>query len=123
MWWGGDPAAGVQPSWPLSPSGQPESFIQELSPCPALALSSALPVASARVPGIVFRGVGWETRVQWAPAARGEVVLACTAPLWPCAGGRGPFGQEDTAPDTLFGKETVVFIFFVKKKKKLEDFF
>lgn len=61
--------------------------------------------------------------MQWAPAARGEVVLACTAPLWPCAGGRGPFGQEDTAPDTLFGKETVVFIFFVKKKKKFRGFF
>lgn len=72
-------------------------------------------MALARVPGI--RGIRREARVQWVPAAHGKVVLACAAPLWPCAGGRGPFGQEDTAPDTLVGKETVVFIFFRKEKK------
>lgn len=60
--------------------------------------------------------------MQGVPAVHGEVVLVCAAPLWPWAGGHGPFGQEDTAPDTLVGKETVVFIFF-RKKKKIRRFF
>lgn len=59
--------------------------------------------------------------MQWVPVALSKVALAWAAPLRLCAGGSGPVGQEDTAPDILVRKETAVFIFF--RKKKIRRFF